>query len=154
MIFQRSSELAIRMAVFLAPLPTGKLSPVREIAAHIGVSEAYLAKISQRLVSAGIVRSVSGPGNGLALRQDPDRIDLAAIVVATQGSIGSDRCVLGLEACSDNHPCALHSQWLPLRRRIVELLEKTTLGDLVCSIQPGVEGVVSADLVRQLSERG
>jgi Rrf2 family protein len=153
-IFQRASELAIRAMVFLAQQPKDRLSPVREIAAHIGVSDAYLAKITQRLASAGLVRSVSGPGNGLGLRQAPGRIALATIVIALEGSIGSEVCVLGLEECSEIHPCALHSKWIPLRRKIIDLLEKTTLGDLVRSIQPGDEGVLSVDFVRHLSERG
>ena len=51
MLFQHSSELALRAALFLAQQVPGKLSPVHEIAAAAGVSEAYLAKILQRLTS-------------------------------------------------------------------------------------------------------
>ena len=44
MIFQHSTELAIRAALYLAQQAPGKLTPVREIAEEIGVSETYLAK--------------------------------------------------------------------------------------------------------------
>jgi Rrf2 family protein len=64
MILQHSSELAIRAALFLAQQAPGKLSPVHEIAAQLGVSKAYLAKVTQRLVATGLVRSFRGPGKG------------------------------------------------------------------------------------------
>ena len=45
MLFQHASELALRATLFLAKQAPGKLTPVHEMAAHAGVSEAYLAKI-------------------------------------------------------------------------------------------------------------
>ena len=133
MIFQHSTELAIRAAVFLAQQAPGKLSPVHEIAAETGVSETYLAKITQRLVSAGLVRSFRGPGKGLELGRAPEKITLLILVNAIQGSLGHDECILGLPSCTAEEPCALHSEWMPLRESISGMLEKTTLADLVRS---------------------
>ena len=147
MIFQYSTKLAIRAALFLAQQAPGKLSPVHEIAAHLGVSEAYLAKVTQRLVSTGLVRSFRGPGKGLELRRAPEKITLAVVVHAVQGSLDSDNCVLGREMCSEENPCALHSEWLPLRKRFSDLLEKTTLADLVRSGHQGDEAIVPFDLI-------
>ena len=88
MILQRSSELAIRAALFLAQQAPGKLSPVHEIAAYTGVSEAYLAKILQRLAGAGLVRSFRGPGKGMELGRAPGSISLDSIVCAMEGPWG------------------------------------------------------------------
>jgi Rrf2 family protein len=147
MILQHSSELAIRAVLFLAQQAPGKLSPVHEIAAEIGVSKTYLAKVTQRLVSTGLVRSFRGPGKGLELGRAPGNISLASVVRAAQGALDSDSCVLGRGVCSDEHPCALHSEWLPLRMRISELLERTTLADL---IRPGEQldkAIISIDSI-------
>jgi Rrf2 family transcriptional regulator, iron-sulfur cluster assembly transcription factor len=133
-IFQHSSELAIRAACYLAQQPPGKLTSVREIAAHTEVSEAYLAKVLQRLAAAGLVRSFRGPGKGMELGRAPGAITLASIVTTVQGSIEENRCVLGLSMCSEDSPCALHFDWVPLRGRILELIDKTTLADLVHSL--------------------
>src|ERR1019366_350865 len=95
MILQRSSEHAIRAALFLAQQAPGKLSPVHEIAAHLGVSKTYLAKVTQRLVITGLVRSFRGPGKGLELGRAPEKISLAFVGRATQGSLDSGNCVLG-----------------------------------------------------------
>ena len=135
MLLQHSSELAIRATLFLAQQAPGKLSPVHEIAAHFGAPEAYLAKVLQRLASAGLVRSFRGPGKGMELGRAPEAITLAAVVRAAQGSTVSDECVLGLSMCSDENPCALHRDWVPLRTAISDLLEKTTLADLVRSVR-------------------
>jgi Rrf2 family protein len=131
MILQRSSELAIRAALFLAQQAPGKLSPVHEIATHTGVSEAYLAKILQRLASAGLVRSFRGPGNGMELGRAPASINLDSIVRAIEGPRMDDECVLGIGICSKESSCTLHAEWVPIRTAIQALLQNTTLANLV-----------------------
>ncbi|MBI4460620.1 MAG: Rrf2 family transcriptional regulator, partial [Acidobacteria bacterium] len=120
---------------FLAQQAPGKLSPVHEIAAQAGVSAAYLAKILQRLASAGLVRSFRGPGKGMELAQAPEAITLDAVIRAVQGSMEADGCLLGLGICSEDNPCPLHQEWLPLRTAIRDLVERTTLADLVRAIR-------------------
>jgi Rrf2 family iron-sulfur cluster assembly transcriptional regulator len=136
-LFQHSSELAIRATLFLAQQAPGKLSPVHEIAAHVGVSEAYLAKILQRLASAGMVRSFRGPGKGMELGRAPDAITLASLIEAMEGAKAPNECVLGLGVCPEENPCPLHEDWIPLRTAIRDLLEKTTLADLVRTVSKG-----------------
>jgi len=131
MVFQHASELAVRATLFLAKQPPGKLTPVHEIAAQTGVSEAYLAKILQRLSSGGLLRSFRGPGKGMELGRAPEAITLADLVRTVEGSRLSDNCIFGLGDCSPEHPCPLHNDWLPLRTAIFDLMEKTTLADLL-----------------------
>ncbi|SRR5579885_3890622 len=134
-LFQHSSELAIRAMTFLAQQSPGKLTPVHEIAAQMEISEAYLAKVLQRLAAAGLVRSFRGPGRGMELGRAPQAITLSSIVIAVQGAAEWKQCVLGFGMCSEENPCALHSGWLPLRGNIRQLLEKTTLADMALSLQ-------------------
>jgi Rrf2 family iron-sulfur cluster assembly transcriptional regulator len=131
LLFQHASELAIRATLFLAQQAPGKLSPVHEIAADAGVSEAYLAKILQRLASSGMVRSFRGPGNGMELGRAPEAISLNSVIRAVEGTKEVEKCVLGLGTCSEVNPCALHKEWLPLRLAIQKFLDGTTLADLV-----------------------
>jgi Rrf2 family protein len=133
-IFQHASELAIRATVFLAQQAPGKLSPVHEIAVHAGVSEAYLAKILQRLASAGLVRSFRGPGKGMELGRPATTITLASLILVMEGSREAHECMLGLGTCSEETPCVLHDEWIPIRTAIRNFLEKTTLADLADSV--------------------
>ncbi len=134
-----TSELAIRAALFLALQPPGKLTPVREIAKGTGLSEPYLAKIIQRLTSAGLVRAFRGPGGGIELGRAPQAITLASIVSAMQGHSRSESCVLGLRGCSEENPCPLHHQWAPIRAEIQRLLEETTLATLTDGLRERLE---------------
>ena len=131
MVFQHASELAVRATLFLAKQPPGKLTPVHQIAAQSGASEAYLAKILQRLTSAGLLRSFRGPGKSMELGRAPEAITLADLVRAVEGSRLSDNCIFGLGDCLPEHPCPLHNDWLPLRTAIFDLMEKSTVADLV-----------------------
>ena len=131
LIFARVTEVAIQALVFLAQQAPGKLSPTHEIAAKAGVPEAYLAKILQRLSVAGLVRSFRGSGKGIELGRSADEIRLSSVVITAQGSMDSDRCILGFNVCSGENPCSLHFEWLPHRAAIQEMLERTTIADLV-----------------------
>jgi Rrf2 family iron-sulfur cluster assembly transcriptional regulator len=158
MILQRASELTIRAMLFLALQESGKLSPVHEIAEHVGVSEAYLAKILQRLTSTGIVRSFRGPGKGMELARTPSSITLASLIQIIEGAKVEDECVLGLEICTEEAPCALHKEWIPIRAAINKLLEETTLADLAEIVQshankPGTQLVNSESPVSALLSR-
>lgn len=135
MIFSRATEVAIQALVFLAQQPPGKLTPTHEIAEAAGVSEAYLAKVLQRLSSEGLVRTFRGSGKGVELGKAPEEIRTSAVLVAAQDNFDPGRCVLGLSVCSDDHPCALHHEWLPQRAAIQDLLDRTTIADLVRSLQ-------------------
>jgi Rrf2 family protein len=131
LLFHRSTEVAIQALVFLAQQSPGKLSPTHKIAAEAGVPEAYLAKVLQQLSVSGLVRTFRGSGKGVELGRPADAIPLSAVIRAAQGGLDSDRCILGLPVCSEENPCSLHYEWLPHRAAIEELLERTTVADLV-----------------------
>jgi Rrf2 family protein len=58
----------------------------REMAGILGVSEAHLTKVFQRLVHEGLVDSVRGPGGGFELGQPPEKINLMSIYYAIEGA--------------------------------------------------------------------
>lgn len=140
MLFHRSTEVAIQALIFLAQQAPGKLSPTHEIAAQAGVSEAYLAKILQRLTSAGLVRAFRGSGKGVELGRPAEELRLASIIDTVQGGLESDKCVLGLTICSEENPCPLHDEWLPQRAAIHQMVDGKSLADLVriCQHPPAV----------------
>ncbi len=130
MLYGNASALAFRAAIYLSLQPPDKLVPVREVAKQAGLPEPYLAKIVRQLASAGLVRAFRGPGGGVHLARSPREIALADIVRAVDGAVQQDWCVLGLQPCSDDHPCPLHPAWAPLQAGMIDLLEKTTLAAL------------------------
>ncbi|MFB3820347.1 MAG: Rrf2 family transcriptional regulator [Candidatus Methylomirabilales bacterium] len=134
-----ASAMAIRAALFLALQPPGTLSPVRTVSAQTGLPEPYLAKIVRQLAAAGLIHAHRGPGGGVALRLSPSEISLGALLRAIEGPDGETECALGLQACSDDHPCPIHHRWAPLRAEMKRLLQETTLATLLEGVTPQQE---------------
>jgi Rrf2 family protein len=145
-----ASELALRAAIHLALQPPGKLSPVREIASGTGLPAPYLSKIMRQLIRAGLVRAVRGPGGGVELSQPPAAIGVAAVVKAVEGESDSEKCILGLGACSEAQPCPLHLRWVPMRREIRRMLEETSLATLAAAARERPEFLVRAGAVQSV----
>ncbi len=128
--FSRSTELAVWATLYLARRAAGGPCPIREIAEETGLPVAFLAKVIQRLVAAGLVRGFRGPGGGVELARRPKAITLGAVVGAVEDRLESQRCVLGFRDCSEDDSCPLHSRWSGVRGAIDRVLEQTTLEDL------------------------
>ena len=84
-------------------------------------------------------------------------ICLIDIVEAIEGPQLLDACVVGLERCNDQMPCAQHDLYKPIRQRIKDYLNTTTAADLAACLrakqawqktrsQPAGAGVGSASV--------
>ncbi len=130
MIYSRSAEYAIRALVRMAELEDGKYALVKDIAAESDIPQHFLSKILQDLARDGFLRSSKGPGGGFRLSGEPEKISMMQIVEAVDGAGRYDRCPAGCEECSDREPCGFHDSWMPLRSRIIDYLEGTSVADL------------------------
>lgn len=95
----------------------------------------FLAKIFQKLVHHGILKSAKGRGGGFSLAKPPHDVALIDIIEAVEGPQLLDACVVGLEKCNDQMPCAQHDLYKPIRQRLKDYLETTTLADLSASLR-------------------
>jgi hypothetical protein len=41
-----------------------------------------------------------------------------------------DKCILGLNKCSDSKPCPMHAQYKPLKEKLIKMFEDKTIGGL------------------------
>jgi len=135
MIYSRSAEYAIRAFVYLASAPKDQYVMAKQIAAGTSIPAHFLAKILQQLARKGFLRSSKGPTGGFCLRQAPGRISLLDIVETVDGLQGYERCIGGFPDCNDNAACGLHDSWKPIRSRIIEYLEGTSIADVAESRQ-------------------
>ncbi len=106
---------------------SGRLTGVKEIASQIKSPEAFTAKILQQLVKNNLLDSVRGPNGGFALKASKKSVTLSEIVIAIDGDGMMKNCVLGLEECSASHPCAVHHQFVALRKQFSGILLTTTI---------------------------
>jgi len=135
MIFSSATEYAIRGLSELAGRnPSGPIM-LDDLVVGTGLPRDFLAKIFQKLVRAGILRSAKGRGGGFALARAQHEIRLLDIVEAVEGPQLLDACVVGLEKCNDAMPCAQHDLYKPIRQRLKDYLSTTTLADLASSLR-------------------
>jgi Rrf2 family protein len=130
MIHSSACEYAIRAMTYVADFEPGTRLLARDISAHERIPGPFLGKIFQTLVRAGLLKSSKGPGGGFSLAKDPQTIALYDIYQAIDGTTYLDACAVGLARCSDETPCPLHERWKPIRERIRQYLESTSLADM------------------------
>jgi len=116
-------------ALMLLASSSGRLLSARVMADRLGVSEAHLAKVLQRLGRAGYVASVRGPGGGFRLELKLEDVNLLAIYEAIDGPLTTDRCLLGLEFC-EGARCVVGSLLRDVQHQIRTKLAATTLADV------------------------
>lgn len=103
---------------------------VRDIAKCSGAPAPYLAKLVQRLSEAGIVISKRGYRGGVILARKPHEISILEIDEAIEGGPQPDRCLLGMDECSDARACPTHAFWKKTRAQIRKTMSDTTLADV------------------------
>ena len=127
----RTGIHAVRAMVALAQLPAGAYAGAARIAREIGAPPNYLSKLLQTLSREGLVRSQKGLGGGFCLARRPRRITLFDVVEPLEHVSRWSGCILGRAACSDANPCAIHERWKKVRSAYLDMLQRTTVADLV-----------------------
>jgi Rrf2 family protein len=140
MIFSSPTEYAIRgLAELVCRAPGGVANPgrmmIEELVRGTDLPKDFMAKIFQRLARAGLLKSAKGRGGGFSLARPPHQITLMQVVEILEGPQSSDRCVVGLEKCNDHMPCPQHDLYKPIRQRLKDYLNTTTLADLAASLR-------------------
>lgn len=130
MIFSSTCQHALRALVYLAVHQARWPVLVREIADEEGIPRPFLSKILHDLNKRGLVASSKGPGGGYSLAHEPREIRLIDVVHAVDGVADIEgNCVMGLDQCRDDAPCALHEFWKAFGVQYSAVLEGLTLKD-------------------------
>jgi Rrf2 family iron-sulfur cluster assembly transcriptional regulator len=135
MIFNSTTEYAIRGLAELSTRPGDAIVMLDEIVAGTDLPRDFLAKIFQRLVRGGILKSLKGRHGGFSLARQANEIILFDVVTLLEGDDCMDGCVVGMAACNDQMPCPQHDLYKPIRERLRDYLMTTTLADLAASLR-------------------
>jgi Rrf2 family protein len=115
---------------YLAGLDEGSRASAAEVAAGADVAPSHMSKILQRLAGARLVVSYRGKEGGFELARSPGQISLLEIVVAMEGPLCLNLCLLSGEACDRRPWCAAHLVWAEAQRRVAAVLEAASLDSL------------------------
>jgi Rrf2 family protein len=117
----------------LAAQSAGIYLGAADIASRIGAPANYLGKLLQTLARAGLVESRKGLGGGFRLARPAERISLRDVVDPIEPLERLEHCLLGRATCGLASPCAVHIRYGAMRQQYFQLMEETTIADLVRS---------------------
>lgn len=126
----RTLDYAVRSLTFMGLNPENKYS-MKEISDKKHIPVNYLAKIMRRLVNRGLIRSMVGPEGGYILRKLPSDINLREVYEAIEGEIRIIDCMDKENLCALYDNCKQLPVWDKLRVSMIQILEDTTLEDML-----------------------
>jgi len=123
-----AASLAMHATVLLAASGDRALT-TGQIAAVLGVSEAHLSKVLQRLGRAGLVRSTRGPKGGFSLTRSGEQITLLEVYEAIEGIVVPATCLFDTAICRGDR-CILGGLIAEVNDHVRDYLGRTRLADV------------------------
>jgi Rrf2 family protein len=114
----------------MAKFPQGEIILKKDICATQGVTPAFLTKIFQPLVKAGLIGSQRGVGGGFYLKKDPAAITIYDIYSIEEDTLYINTCLCGRVICERDSYCPVHEAWKDVRRGMLERLKSYNFADL------------------------
>ena len=105
--------------------------PLKDIARRQEISLPYLEHIITPLIAGGIVKSTRGARGGISLLRHPREIKLSEVIQLLEGSIAPVDCINHPKTCHRSDFCVTRDVWGEMKEAMNQILENTTLQDLV-----------------------
>jgi len=116
------------MVHLAAEAPNGRTTDQISLATR--VPRAYLSKVLQSLVRAGVVHSQRGIGGGMTLSKPADELTILEVVNAVEPIQRIRTCPLGLSAHGENL-CPLHQRVDSALALVEDAFRSTTLAEVL-----------------------
>ena len=115
----------------LAGLPRGACRSAREIAVSYSIPPALMAKLMQRLARRGLVASHHGAKGGYHIARPAASISLREVIEAIEGPTAMVECLDPCKGeCPQESTCTVRRPLHQVQARLLEMLGRTTVGDL------------------------
>lgn len=131
MLLSKSCVYGLRAAIYLATKKNDQFIPIKKMSETLEISHHFLTKILQELTAEDLLDSYKGPNGGVKLKKSADDISLMDVVLAIDGPDLLTQCALGLPGCGHQNPCPLHDKWASTRDSIRQMLESSSLKQMV-----------------------
>lgn len=129
-------EFGLRCLLRLAQAGPGEIVSIQEISHAEGISVPYAAKLMRVLREGGLVASERGQAGGYHLTRPAVEISAREAIQVLGGEFyGSEFCgrYSGHEDhCMRSTDCSIRSLWRAIQGVVNQLLDRTSLSDLMC----------------------
>ena len=124
-------DYGVRALVDLAQ--HGEGGPVRaaDVARRKAIPEPYLVQLLHALNKSGMVRSQRGPQGGHSLAVDASEIRLSMVMDCLESSDSMVMCLDDPLSCIHVPACAQRDVWRAVQEAIHQILDSTSIADLV-----------------------
>ncbi|MCJ7448742.1 MAG: Rrf2 family transcriptional regulator [Bacteroidales bacterium] len=130
MNFSKTTSYSLNVLSYMAKYEDRKMS-ASLLHDKLQIPYSYLRYILLTLSKNGFIHGTTGRNGGFLFSKDISEISLADIIEATEGLDSFNRCVMGFSECPFSNKCAMHKLWEKTRIRILKVLMKTSLADLM-----------------------
>ena len=131
------TRYGVRALLEIARQYGGQPVSLKEIAGRQSLSLKYLERLASNLQRAGVLDSVRGARGGYALSRHPEQINLREIYEVLEGGGGFVDCTTEPAGCEVAGACVTREVWARMYEAGMQVLESTTLADLVQRMQQG-----------------
>lgn len=134
-MLSRSCEYSIRAVLYIALHgdETNKIG-IKQIVKDLKLPAHFLGKTLQFLTKKNLLSSSKGPNGGFYLNNKQKNRPLMDIVETIDGTDVFQRCVLGLDQCSDKRPCPVHDNYKDFRNNLKQTFKNYKIKDLTSEI--------------------
>lgn len=128
-MLNQTAVYALRAMGYLAAHQDRGPILAQTIAGEMAIPRNFLSKIMNRLVRAGLVRSLRGTNGGFVLARPPAEITMVDVVSPFMDLAAQRKCLLGSCACDGS--CRMHRRWRPIADHLAGFLENTAIDEIL-----------------------
>jgi len=143
MKFSSQEEYGLRCLLRLGKQPPSASLTISEISRLEGLSQPYVAKLMRVLRTGGLVTSARGAAGGYQLARPPESISVGETLALLGGRLyqpqfcaqhsGQPASSEKEQVCTHSVDCSLRSLWRTLQLVLDQVLDKTSVRDLLCN---------------------
>lgn len=109
-----------------------RLSSVKEVAEHYGISRNHLVKVVHRLSQLGYIEAKKGKGGGIRIAKDTIKLRLGDVVAKLEPNMNMVECFNAeTNTCSITNSCQLKHYLFEATQSYFDVLNQYTLADTV-----------------------
>lgn len=132
----KKTRYALKALAMLAERGDREPTLIADVAEREGIPKKFLEAILRELKQHGMLSAQRGRGGGYVLRLRPEEITLAAVIRALDGPIAPLPCLSRTayrrcDECVSERGCGVRLVLVDLHEATLNLLENTTIADLV-----------------------
>ncbi|NJP37837.1 Rrf2 family transcriptional regulator [Alkalicoccus luteus] len=125
------TDFSLRVLMYTAVRPSGRLSQIKDISEAYGISKNHLMKVVYRLGKLGYIETIRGRNGGIRLALEPQDINIGEVVRHTEDNFHMVECFNSeTNTCPITPACKLQFALSDALAAYLDVLDQYTLEDI------------------------